>query len=293
MNEVMKFEMFIARMYEKAMAEFGDQYSFCVEVVPTINNATCQILSVNAEDPGKRKFALNLLNLYTKYTEDWNMNMAELRLVSTIRTYKEEECVKAISDQKDQIGCILINRKMNEELLKELPYRMFYDYAVVYRLVKQMDCWRMLDIIRNDDLEEGGITEKDLFQLAKENMKREFPVGLYNLYSGSPFDEEEAKSGKEPVCYILTNVEDYCGDAMILHPDILGYISEKLQSSFFLIPSSIHEWIIAKDSIEKWFSYEEILNDINATVVRADEILGEVVYFYDMTEKRLIVKNPK
>ena len=53
------------------------------------------------------------------------------------RSEKEEKCILDIQWVKEHLVCRLVNRKNNEELLKEIPYRKFYDLAVVYYVPMQ------------------------------------------------------------------------------------------------------------------------------------------------------------
>ena len=50
---------------------------------------------------------------------------------------KAEKRTLDIQWVKEHLVCRLVNRKNNEELLKEIPYRKFYDLAVVYYVLMQ------------------------------------------------------------------------------------------------------------------------------------------------------------
>ena len=68
----------------------------------------------------------------------------------------------------------------------------------------------------------------------------------------------------------------------------LKQFAEKLNCSFFILPSSIHEVILVPDnkmiSLDK---FVEMVQDINATQVHETEILSDSVYYYDKTGEQL------
>ena len=80
------------------------------------------------------------------------------------------------------------------------------------------------------------------------------------------------------------------GAALILFPDILEQIGEKAGMDYYLIPSSIHELLVAKDDgLVTAKMLKEIVHDGSRTdaIVRQEDVLSDNVYFYSCAEKSL------
>ena len=139
------------------------------------------------------------------------------------------------------------------------------------------------------------MTEEELFKRAKENTCRLLPphiVGMRQLIRGIagrdifPADEEETET-----MYVLTNKEKYFGSVCFLYPRALEQISSFFKSSFFILPSSIHESIIVPDSGR--FNPEDlrvIVQDVNRRAVAEEEILSDQIYYYDREEENLKIE---
>lgn len=90
--------------------------------------------------------------------------------------------------------------------------------------------------------------------------------------------------------YVLSNQCRINGAACLLYPALLDDICESLDSSFYLIPSSIHEvLILPPDNTNDSAKIREMIKEINDTQVAAEEILSYSLYFYDREENRLCI----
>ena len=81
--------------------------------------------------------------------------------------------------------------------------------------------------------------------------------------------------------YVLTNKRNQFGASMILNKNIMQTISEKISGNFFLLPSSIHEWILVLADIK--MTPEELsgmVQEINDTQIEIEERLSDNVYVY-------------
>lgn len=82
--------------------------------------------------------------------------------------------------------------------------------------------------------------------------------------------------------YILTNTERMFGAVYMAVPEVLGLIGEKLESDFYILPSSIHECMIlpvTEPADEEGLN--RMVSVINRDCVEDAEILADHVYFYD------------
>lgn len=186
---------------------------------------------------------------------------------------------------KNHIACKLVHAGMNKALLKEVPHRYFLDLALVYYYKLECDTFGNASIlVKNDHLKLWGITEKELNQAALLNMPELLPAELLSL--AALVDEMTNRSAgylfsQTVPMYVLTNKEKYFGAAEILLPSVCRKIGEKLQTDYYILPSSIHECMIVPvlDGLTPE-GLHEMVKEINEEHVAQEEILGDSVYLY-------------
>ena len=88
--------------------------------------------------------------------------------------------------------------------------------------------------------------------------------------------------GEQVPMYVLKNRQGVGGASCILYPCLLKNISERFGSSFYIIPSSIHEQIIVlSNDTQDSRTIREMIKEINDTQVRDEEVLSYSLYYYD------------
>ncbi len=88
--------------------------------------------------------------------------------------------------------------------------------------------------------------------------------------------------------YVLTNREKTFGAAEILDAHTLQAIGKMLADDFIVIPSSVHETIIVPaDNAPEYSELMDMVCEINATHVDAEERLSNHIYRYNRNEGRL------
>ena len=76
----------------------------------------------------------------------------------------------------------------------------------------------------------------------------------------------------------------------MLIPGVLEDIGEKSGMDYYILPSSIHELLIARDDgLVSAKILKEIVHEGNRTesVIKPEDVLSDNVYFYSRTEKSL------
>lgn len=80
------------------------------------------------------------------------------------------------------------------------------------------------------------------------------------------------------------------GAVAAFYPGVLKGVSEKLGKSLFLLPSSIHEFIMLEDNgIYNPEQLEQMVMEVNHSAVEQEEILSDSVYYYGHTSDVLSV----
>ena len=194
---------------------------------------------------------------------------------------------------KDRICSRLINRKSISDLLCTIPHRNFHDLAIIYYLSHTDG---KTETITNKLLKSWNTDKMSLYRHASKNSKHlhrgivltMFDV-LESVTSGFPpqkcimdaydgFDVTRSRSDILPA-YVATNITKTYGASIILYDGLLDAIAQKI-GSFFAIPSSIHEFLLVPSKFGKLEELTEMVRDINATELHAEEVLSDNIYFY-------------
>lgn len=250
----------------------------------------------------------------TVYPKGYFENCEDLTVDEIIQRIVEVGCM--VNDSinldfdniKDNIVFQLVNAEKNEELLKDVPYRMFNNLAIIYRWVVSQDEEGIKSSIISNQLAEikmNNISENELFDLAYKNTKRLLPptvLPIENFMSGilrkTEMSDEQIEiivEGMRNVpedekMYIISNNRKINGATSIVYlKDTLGKIADKIDSDLYVIPSSVHEVIAVSDKHFSELNLKEMVKEVNITEVADTEILSDSVYFYDRSQAELIL----
>ena len=97
------------------------------------------------------------------------------------------------------------------------------------------------------------------------------------------FDEEDFENC---YMYVLTNEKKQFGAATILYDNELKDFSERIESDFYIIPSSVHEVIIIPSKfVDSSDSLDEMICEVNSSQVPLVDILSDHAYKYNRADK--------
>ena len=182
----------------------------------------------------------------------------------------------------------LINYEKNRELLQEIPHLPFLDLAVIfYSLLTDTPVGHATVLIRNSHLELWGKNTSWLYEAAKENTEKLLPKRLVSMedmiYELSEGKQEPEYAGVP--MYVLTNSRKSFGAACLLYD---GECFRRLEESYYLIPSSVHEVIlIPASAVGDSRELCALVQEMNRTQVRSTEVLSDTVYLYSEETRRL------
>lgn len=185
----------------------------------------------------------------------------------------------------------LINYEKNRELLQEIPHLPFLDLAVIfYSLLTDTPVGHATVLIRNSHLELWGKNTSWLYEAAKENTEKLLPKRLVSMedmiYELSEGKQEPEYAGVP--MYVLTNSRKSFGAACLLYDGVLGECFRRLEESYYLIPSSVHEVIlIPASAVGDSRELCTLVQEMNRTQVRSTEVLSDTVYLYSEETRRL------
>lgn len=185
----------------------------------------------------------------------------------------------------------LINYEKNRELLQEIPHLPFLDLAMIfYSLLTDTPVGHATVLIRNSHLELWGKNTSWLYEAAKENTEKLLPKRLVSMedmiYELSEGKQEPEYAGVP--MYVLTNSRKSFGAACLLYDGVLGECFRRLEESYYLIPSSVHEVIlIPASAVGDSRELCALVQEMNRTQVRSTEVLSDTVYLYSEETRRL------
>lgn len=233
----------------------------------------------------------DLYKAYRLNNETISFNAFIENIINDIQTNsKEVQEIKEFFDKKnfswdsmkDNIIFTLVNTKQNENSLKNMPHREFLDLSIIYRIL--IGNYGSI-IIKNDLMSNLQLSEDELYNLAYKNTKNLLNISVKDMNDIMPM----GIFSLEKSFYIL-NSKDYpfssCG---ILYSEFLEDVSQKVNSDLYLIPSSVHEFLlISADSIPT-SEISQFVPDVNRIQVHLEEQLSNQVYLYDKDTKEITI----
>lgn len=185
----------------------------------------------------------------------------------------------------------------NSPILKETPHRKFEDMALVVNI--HLDSFmskgdgKSVVVISNPLMEMYGIDEKQLFADAEKNsLENEpmviIPLGdmIHSLIRSEGLPEPEDVG---VFAYVASTKSGFQGAAVAGYPDFCERAAETIGGSFYMLPSSVHEFILVKDDGNRKAAkdFNNMVKQVNATVVGEKDFLSDQCYHYDAKSKVL------
>ncbi|MCC8028516.1 MAG: DUF5688 family protein [Lachnospiraceae bacterium] len=196
------------------------------------------------------------------------------------------------SQVKGMLTVDVVGKELNGDMLEQIPHRDMEDLSVVYRIVvgEIPDMGRASVVVTNEMLNRYGVTPEQLHQDALENAARSKPAmirGMQDVIS-EMMPVDMPMPGAEPAVPFLvaTNSDMFHGAGVIAYPDFMEQASKMVDGDFFILPSSVHEVLILKDGPGMDYKdLEEMVSEVNGTMVSQEDKLSDHVYHYDAKEK--------
>ena len=320
----MNLEQFIEKTKTALRDYFGGEAEIKTHQVYKNNGVLLQ--GVCALEKGKNIAPTVYLNdFYDKYEQGTAFGEIVSKIVRFMENNRVENNLNVdffadYKNVKKKLVLRLINKKQNEELLKQIPYLKFKDLAIVCHCIlitEEIGTGSIL--IHKHHLETWNIVEDTLFQDAFENSPQIEPYCILKISDmmkevlkctiQERIDEicEEYETDKTELLdrtlenmaqeleeknipmYVLTNQNRYYGAASMVYPGVLEEIGNILQEDYYVLPSSVHEIIfVGKTYCMDSFVLNEIIGEINRTQVLEEEWLSDHTYLYQREEQKLI-----
>lgn len=175
----------------------------------------------------------------------------------------------------EKVILTVMNTEKNEELLKTIPHKEYFDLSIAYRVMAEENeegCESIL--VTNSLLKEMEMSAEELHECAVNNTERLLPTKI------------EACMNE---FFVLTNERMVYGAAGITNNLALDEIATRLDDNLMILPSSIHEVFVIRADMTRIGEMLNIIHTVNQTVVEEKDYLSDSLYYYNRNRKSLQV----
>ncbi len=304
MDKKYSFEQFVNAVAEKIREYLPESFVDAnIELTRVVKNNGLSLRGLTIRSVDKNiSPTIYLEHFYQNYMDGEDMSevlerIAEIRIKSDINEFD----VSQITDfdmVQNRIVPKMINKAWNEQLLAERAHTEIADLAVVYQISLGCDFGGNASVaVTNQLLSQWGVDVDALHELAIQNMLKLFPSTFEPMSKvlAAMMGDDAAKmltSGcpEGEMMWVLSNTERINGGAAVLDKELIKSIVEKFGDEFYLIPSSIHEWLLVRTSeAMDVMTIEQMIRDVNSEQVSQDERLSDHPYRYSIEEGLLLV----
>lgn len=303
----MNFELFKNIVKDNVSRKMGNEYKVTLNEIRKNNGIMLTGLAIMEE--GSNISPTIYLDKYYEMYQNGRYTIYTA-VNDIIRVYKENE-VKSPVDVKffldfetvrPHIIHKLINTERNQELLKEIPNTKFLDLSIIFQvLLPENDNIHGFSTItiRNEHCKQWEIGIDELVFAARRNMPRLLPYTARNMQSvltellEMPIEtniDDDILNIVGSKIVVLSNVKNTNGGTVLLDKNFLRECSDNIDSSYYILPSSIHEVLaIPDDDTMDVDALKDMVKTVNDTEVTKEEILSYSVYYFDRENDRLSV----
>ena len=300
----MDFEEFKSTLMDLVSKEIEDReldgISMKFDTINSPDGMTDRLIVSVGES--KMSMAFRLKEIFRDVNEGESMDCAAIKMVNTIEANidvvktKESEVKDFVSDYekvKDHTYLRLIPG--NSPVLTETPHRMIEDMALVVNIHLENfsdENGRSCVVVTKPLMDMYGINEAQLFADAEKNSLAEEPLVFTPLCDmiRSLIESNEVPSPEEAgiVTYIATNKSGFHGASVLAYPEFAEKAAETIGGSFYMLPSSVHEFILIKDDGKpNAKDLNKMVRNVNETVLEPRDLLSNQCYHYDAKKKVL------
>lgn len=322
----MDYQNFIKRIVEIVQEKLGEKYQIKITHIEKNNGVVLEGMIIK-EEGSLISPNIYLEYFYERYREGESLDeIVEEILVmyqeSLIHSPVHPGELTELKKHEDNIFFRLVNYEMNRKFLEHVPHIRYLEFAITFHCMLEKQEYGIQSFCINETIrQEWGICVEKLFQLARKNTPLLFPPQIqsmeqmmyqmldndsnqmisgekwFSAQNTSYFQEYEEslekmlsdiQDSKDTFMYVMGNRSGIFGASVLLYPNVLECFAKRYEKNLYLLPSSIHEWIIV---LEQEGFDEETLKDmvceVNHTQVAYDEVLSNQVYFYNKDTNRI------
>ncbi len=301
----MKIEDFMEKVKNSVIEKLGKEYQVTVCKSDKNNGVVCTGLRVQKNDCSVAP--LIYLDEHFRQYKNGNTTLSSIVKYVVKQSRKKSPCVDIqqyliYENIRKNVVYRLVNTESNRDLLEDIPHLEFLDLSIIFRCtVAQEDIGPASILIHNVHMKLWDITIQELYQDAVMNTPRleEYEIKSMTEVMREIMTEENSDgSGQDAYMeefsdsvplYVLSNKNRIEGAGCMLYPDLMKDFSDTIGSSFYIIPSSVHECLLLppKEDVQGG-EIRNMIKEINDTQISIEERLSYSLYYYDKDEGRII-----
>ncbi len=296
----MEISVFGTKVQRAVSEALGEEYIVELKEVQKNNGVILQGLVIRREE--ENIMPTIYLNSFLKAYEQ-GVTFADI-IRKIVSVYRNDATGKNIDlsffydfeNVKDRICFRLVNRDRNEEFLTKVPFIPILDMAACfYYAYDEEGVVNGVIPIYHSHLEVWEVTDRELFECAVKNTPRIFPCEIMPMKNAlremlqkleEMGEDMERKLEKILPMMILTNSRKTYGACCIMYPKLLERLAATVGEDYYLIPSSVHEFILLPVSQDR--TAEELkamIREVNSKEIPAEDVLSDSLYLYSRKDR--------
>lgn len=280
---------FIIEIIEDMNRQYSGKYLFESRIVDALNGTKANtVVALDAE-----KNAIFQLPIDAAYECSTFMGKDEVleRMCHKIGLF-EAFCAgkENIDEEKQIIQPWVINKDLNQDLLHRCPYTEYGDYVIVYRKCPSFNDYQLdYGLITWESAKRLSLDLAQLHELAMRNVQdfSLYTIQTFNGYRFEAIEDYSYHNGNEYEEYMVCGVEETCTTGSLFCKEVWRKMGQMVGENYYIIPSSVHEWIVMSGSMTSKEMLEETIISVNADL-KPEYILGEQYYLYDVEKDEMI-----
>ena len=294
----MTFQEFTARMTEAVSDLYGDKAEISVQKVTKDNGVTLTGMMIRDKDIDRNSTVMPVVYLepyFEKAGEGVPVHQLARMLSETYEAAKQTgtqmdtSCLLSYAEAKDRLFCRLTGKEGNEERLSRMPHEDWQDLAVTYYvdvpfILENSGMVQVTDSL----LSHWDISENTLRADAWKNTKEQKPMFIQPLGNAlAGMAGGEARDYQSPL-YLLSCPDAAYGAICAAYPEMTDTAENMFGRNFYMLPSSVHEFLLLPDDgSTKAEDLENLVRIINSTEVDEKDVLSNKVYYCDVKTKEI------
>lgn len=286
----MNYEEFKTKLLEELEKNKPDEVlKFNNIAVRQTNNNQNDVISLVYKDYSNIAPVFHVNNMYHDFSSNdvsiKELVSAILEIVRDTLVHKQDFDLSNISAEnaKEHLKLKPLNREWNETVEERCTVICKNDLMAVpvYEITQN---GRKASFIVDRELQTRvfRMTDQEILDTSLKRVLQEgFTLKPMNVVMSELMDEGEVSMLPDDSLYVLSNKEGYFGATAAFVPDVLKITKEKLNENYFVIPSTVHELLVVREScVGSPEELHDMLHAVNPTV-DPSERLGENVYRFD------------
>lgn len=296
---------FTKELKETVNKLIGANYRAEVHSIEKVNIGTLQALVILGNDSNISP-SFYIEELYKSYLqgkatiEEMAKDIVEAYCHNIILSIKENRPEIYFNNREwvqERLFLQLVNSSKNKKLLKDSVHLDCSELSLVLYIIAADDESGIGKVrVTKAMLDNFGWDEKDILSYALENTVRLFPYEEFSLYellskiTGCTDIPGINIVKGESEMMILTNSRGMFGATTVFYPGVLKELADRHNTSLFLLPSSIHEFIVLEDDgIYDAKELEKMVQEVNVSAVSPEDVLSDNIYYYGRNSGMLSV----